>query len=190
MKVFQFIAQQLLSQDRYGHIIGVHYNGEDSYKTKLGAFCSIGVYALMFSNFVALLNMYGNGDRQEDKYSYEIYERWKSDEYNLAENGIELTLFPYDRSSEKTEFSRIGKYKLEQILPGDKKRTVYLSDCTAEKKKEINAYYAGNGEYFEQVVQTAQCIFDDKIYLQGENVFTKTFAGVAISFESCNDLKP
>lgn len=83
----------------YGHTIGVHYDGDDSYKTMIGALFSIGVYALMVTNFVTLIQEYGDGSRQEDKSSYEIYERWKSAPFNLADNGIELTLFPFDRSS-------------------------------------------------------------------------------------------
>ena len=140
----------------YGHTIGVHYDGDDSYKTMLGGLISIGVYALMIINFVTLITMYNDGSRQDDKNSYEIYERRKSDPFNLADNGIELTLFPFDKSSSNIDLRRIGRYKLEQFLPCDsscteeeKSRTIYLSDCSAEKKEEMNVYYEGDGGYFE-----------------------------------------
>ena len=47
--------QVIQSQDIYGHAIGVHYKGEDKFKTYLGSFCTLAVYVLMFVNLTTLI---------------------------------------------------------------------------------------------------------------------------------------
>ena len=49
------ILQVIQSQDIYGHAIGVHYKGEDKFKTYLGSFCTLAVYVLMFVNLATLI---------------------------------------------------------------------------------------------------------------------------------------
>ena len=46
------LAQKLVDQDIYGHQVGVHYKGSDTYKTKLGALFTVATYVLIgFAGF-------------------------------------------------------------------------------------------------------------------------------------------
>ena len=58
------LEQLLVNQDMYGHIIGVHYRGNDVYKTRLGALVSIAIYVLMAINAIGLLTAFGDGSNQ------------------------------------------------------------------------------------------------------------------------------
>ena len=40
----------LVNQDVYGTPIGVHYKGQDSFKTGLGALCTLATYVLIMVN--------------------------------------------------------------------------------------------------------------------------------------------
>ena len=52
------LSKFLVNRDIYGHKIGVHYKGSDTYKTKMGAFCTMATYLLIIFNFVALCIAY------------------------------------------------------------------------------------------------------------------------------------
>ena len=54
-------GQFLVNFDMYGHSIGVHYQGNGAYKTRLGAFVTVLTYALMMSNLVALIGAFFDG---------------------------------------------------------------------------------------------------------------------------------
>ena len=49
--------------DIFGHPITVHYDGEDKYKTLLGAFFSVAVLTLILFNFVNLATVFMDGSR-------------------------------------------------------------------------------------------------------------------------------
>lgn len=49
---------KILGLDIYGHKIGVHYNGSDAYKTKVGAFISLGTFVMVAINTFNLITDY------------------------------------------------------------------------------------------------------------------------------------
>ena len=53
----------ILSQDMYGHAIGVHYRGSDAYQTRLGALCTLVTYALMLVNLITLSTAFSDGSK-------------------------------------------------------------------------------------------------------------------------------
>ena len=57
------LEEFLVNQDVFGHKIGVHYRGKDTYQTRLGAFLTIVTYSLMFANFIALFGDFLEGSR-------------------------------------------------------------------------------------------------------------------------------
>ena len=44
-----------VNQDMFGHPIELNYKGDSAYKTRLGAFSSIAVFALLIANVIELL---------------------------------------------------------------------------------------------------------------------------------------
>ena len=51
----------LKSQDIYGRAIGVHYDGEDTHKTRLGGIATIMTYVLCLINTYNLLVQFVDG---------------------------------------------------------------------------------------------------------------------------------
>ena len=51
----KMLESALTSLDMYGHPIGVHYNGDSMFRTRLGAIVSVFTYALIILNFVDLV---------------------------------------------------------------------------------------------------------------------------------------
>ena len=49
-KTLKKLAAVVKDVDIYGSPIGVHYKGNDSYKTWLGSLCTIAIYVLMVVN--------------------------------------------------------------------------------------------------------------------------------------------
>ena len=61
MNSLKRLENYIVSFDRYGMDIGVHYKGKDSYQTRLGALCSIASYVLMTINLVNLVTAFLDG---------------------------------------------------------------------------------------------------------------------------------
>ena len=45
--VFATLCELLMSLDIFGHKVGVHYKGEDAYKTKFGGLLTLTTYVLV-----------------------------------------------------------------------------------------------------------------------------------------------
>ena len=58
------LAKFIKDRDIYGLPIKVLYRGEDQYKTKLGAFCTLATYILALINLLELIQVFFNGNRQ------------------------------------------------------------------------------------------------------------------------------
>ena len=81
--------------DIYGRPIGIHLNGESTYKTKLGSLCTIAVYALILTNMLLGSIYWSNGQKQEEKSSFQRVDliAENSTAYNFAENNLEVSYF-------------------------------------------------------------------------------------------------
>ena len=86
-------GEKVVDWDVYGHPVGVHYKGSDTYKTKLGAFCTLVAYALMFFNLTVLIVAYMDESKRDEKYLESLLDRFKSDKFNFQDQNMELTLF-------------------------------------------------------------------------------------------------
>ena len=82
------------SIDIFGHPISVNYRGEDTFKTRLGAFFTIVVYTLMIFNLVQLSIAYVDGSKQEEKNRVQLFDRNQAGPFNLAENHFEVRILP------------------------------------------------------------------------------------------------
>ena len=51
----------IVDQDIFGHAIKVNYRSKDAFKTRLGAFCTIGTYILIAINFTTLMAAFIDG---------------------------------------------------------------------------------------------------------------------------------
>ena len=51
------------SFDKYGHPIGLNFQNDSTYKTKVGALVSFGIYAMVIVHIITLLEMFYDGSR-------------------------------------------------------------------------------------------------------------------------------
>ena len=77
---------------------------------------------------------------------------------------------------------------------------IYLEPCSAERKQDLQDYYTQgetdgvfcqtreeNGEVECKVLNNALCVDDTDLFLQGDVLFSHSFAGLTFDFESCHD---
>ena len=91
------LEEIVIGQDMYGHVIGVHYKGNGSYQTKLGAFVTLTTYILMTVNLVTLLMAFNDGSNQDEKFQGKKIDRFASDSdvVKLNENEYTFAMFVY-----------------------------------------------------------------------------------------------
>ena len=54
----------IVGKDIYGHALGVNYNGEGTYKTRLGDLLTLATYTLILLNFVTISQEFINRTSQ------------------------------------------------------------------------------------------------------------------------------
>ena len=59
------LEEFLVNQDIFGHSIGVHYRGDESFKTRLGSFCTLVTYVLIMFNVTTLTTLFLHGEKYE-----------------------------------------------------------------------------------------------------------------------------
>ena len=62
----------LVDKDVYGHPVGINYRGSDSFKTKMGAFCTLTTLIVVLLNTTTLVTAFFDGSRQDEKVSTTI----------------------------------------------------------------------------------------------------------------------
>ena len=84
-----------MDQDIYGHPISVHYKGSDSYKTVLGALCTVATYVLIAVNFVTLLTAFNDGSNQDEKSRVNYFDNYKTEDYFIKDHEFDASIFVY-----------------------------------------------------------------------------------------------
>ena len=69
----------IVNQDIYGHVIGVHYKGQDAFKTRFGAFLPLATRVLMIVNLIELLISFQNGSKQDETLQNTKIDRFYSE---------------------------------------------------------------------------------------------------------------
>ena len=69
------------SLDIFGHPIGVHYKGSETFQTHLGALCTILAYVLMTFNFYTMTAAFLDHSRQEEKVQRSLKDPYNTPEY-------------------------------------------------------------------------------------------------------------
>ena len=57
----------LVGTDVFGHPVGVNYRGSGSFKTKVGALCSLAALVVVLANLTTLVKIFFDGSKQEEK---------------------------------------------------------------------------------------------------------------------------
>ena len=67
-KILTKISESLLSLDRYGHKVEMHYKGKPEYRTLLGSLVTIATYTLVLINALSIAGDYVTNNNQTEIY--------------------------------------------------------------------------------------------------------------------------
>ena len=112
----------LTDRDIFGQPITVLYKGSDTYKTKLGAFCTILVTVIVLINTVILAQGFISQDLQTESGQIEIFDRGEAGKFYLEENSVNFKILSLGILDEK-----LGRFKV----------TFTYKDSRGPTKREI-----------------------------------------------------
>lgn len=182
------LRSKLLSHDKYGHPVAVHFNGETEYRTWLGLVCTLIVEAIVLQTLIVLAFAFFNNSRQEEKVNFSRFDRHMSEHYTLAENDIKFYIFPYMQQPVLDEHGNFLRMELQPVSrslgeihldyywtcaaedakcidkygAGANKRKVDLGDCPSETADELYAYYKSRNEFKGEFAKFAKCVSSDE----------------------------
>ena len=137
------LSKAFINQDIYGYKMGVNYKGMDSYKTKMGAFCTLAGYILILAYSMTLFIAFFDNSNQLETTQIKQTDLFFGDAHYFADNDFYLTTFTYPKLPENVGKIKVYQYSL-CIAPGDND-SVYQDflakdeNCSAagELKKEV-----------------------------------------------------
>ena len=98
----------IVQQDIFGHGIGVHYRGSDTYQTRMGAFFTLATYGLIIANLVTLWTAFLDGSNQTENVQTLTYDAFGSDQYNIKEYKFDILMLSIPPLN-----PQIGRFKVE-----------------------------------------------------------------------------
>ena len=110
----QRLSDIIVNQDIFGHQIGVHYQGSDTFKTKLGALITVLTYTLIIANFLTLVVDFKDNNRWEIASTELTFDRFNSDNYTLADNRFEIKLLFIGQTPLTEDYGRWRAFQSSQ----------------------------------------------------------------------------
>ena len=80
----------LESLDIFGHAIKINYKGEDTYKTKLGGFCTLAFYALSIFSLVTLSIAFQDNSKMNSSVQKNSFDPLDEDSFSLKDYHMEI----------------------------------------------------------------------------------------------------
>ena len=90
--VFATLGGLLQKLDIFGHKVGVHYRGEDTYKTKLGGLLSLATYVLVLIQTINLVTDFVNHTAQTENFVRIKQDLIDQGEFNLNDLQFQLLI--------------------------------------------------------------------------------------------------
>ena len=90
--VFATICSLLLRLDFFGHKVGVHYRGEDAYKTKFGGLLSLATCVLVTIQTSNLFSDFADNSAQTENFVRIKQDLLNQGEFNLREQQVEIMI--------------------------------------------------------------------------------------------------
>ena len=101
----------LVQQDIYGHAIGLHYKGADSYRTRVGAIVTIITYAFALIYLVQRITEFNDKSTQVENVNTVMIDMFDDQPHLLEDESFSFVL-----ASNITIPENIGKWKAAQKL--------------------------------------------------------------------------
>ena len=104
--ILSAISGMLLRLDVFGHKIGVHYKGEEAYKTKIGGLLTLITYTLILIQTTNLFTDFLDNSAQTEQFSRIKQDLVGLDALKLTENQLEIAFIDRFKGSYPPEIGR------------------------------------------------------------------------------------
>ena len=125
----------IVSFDIFGHPVGVNYKGEDTFKTRLGAFCTVSMYVLTILSLTTLITAFNDNSKLETSTQQSTYDPFLEPAFSFSEYQAEITVLL--RSHGSPMRPDIGKVSLYQIKGCSTETIAYNQKACKESGKMI-----------------------------------------------------
>ena len=129
-------GKKFVDLDIYGHPVGVHFKGSDTFKTKLGAFMTLVTYALILFNLGSLIIAFFDSSKQKENVQEKVVDAIDSGPFTLAENNIEFTLI-----TSPPLVPELGRFKVIQTYQRVNTTEVPLVECPDEELEGLLEFW-------------------------------------------------
>ena len=132
------VGEFLTGLDMYGHPIGVHYKGSDTYQTQIGSLLTIVTYVVMIINLVTLLTAFNDGSEQQEKTSTNFVDSFVTDAYGLKEHNFDIVLM-----SSPPPPKSVGMFWIRHDKEGEDSRLIKQTPCKElpDRQASLDAYW-------------------------------------------------
>ena len=93
--------------DTYGRPISLQYKGSDTFRTSLGAACTILTYSAVLIYLISLLIAFSDGSKQSESVQLLQMDTFKAGAFNLTDHNFEIQILGREIDP---RFARIGAY--------------------------------------------------------------------------------
>ena len=118
--------QLLVQQDIYGHAIGLHYKGADSYRTRVGAIVTIITYAFALFYLVQRITEFNDKSTQVENVNTVMTDMFDDPPHLLEDESFNFLL-----ASNITIPENIGKWKASQKFSLPESPLAYITEDLA-----------------------------------------------------------
>ena len=171
------LAKLVAQQDIYGHPIQVNYQGDDTYKTYLGAFVTLAIYGLIFFNSMTLFEAFRDGSKQSENIQTVQFDRWNSSDYNFAEQNLKITLMtfpPIDESLGKFRMyqtNHCSSTDIEECFEDDENSAyeIELVECDEETLLDQEEYWFKRLNVTYDILKSSlRCVSNESLFVKSE----------------------
>ena len=86
------LSDFIVSFDIFGHPVGVNYKGEDTFKTRVGAFCTIAMYVLTVLSLTSLITAFADNSKLETSTQRFTFDPFFEPAFSFSENQAEIAI--------------------------------------------------------------------------------------------------
>ena len=79
------LSDLIVSIDIFGHPVGVNYKGEESFRTRLGAFCTVAFYVLTILSLTTLITAFTDNSKLETNTEKSYFDPFTEPAYSFDE---------------------------------------------------------------------------------------------------------
>ena len=100
----------ITSFDIFGHPVGVNYKGEDTFKTRVGAFCTAGIYMLTIFSLITLITAFNDNSKLETSVLQSTYDPFLEPAFSFSENQAEIVISLQSGESLTPDIGKVSLY--------------------------------------------------------------------------------